>query len=256
MSRKLIVIILLLLCVGAVVYGLSGRTHEFLSGDCIMCHVDEKNDPMNIKPDITGACSNCHTDIKETQSHPTDLYPTMTIPKDMPLTDGMLTCITCHFVHPDEESLFRKKDYFLRRFARGPLFCDICHMLDERGHVISQKIHTGSFTETDPSVRLDKVSLECIQCHDNYINESSRNLGAGRWDHFGSKITHPIGVSYMEASMKKMRDYRGESMLRKEIRLFNGKLGCGTCHNIYSKIPKMLVMDNAGSRLCRECHMK
>ena len=38
------------------------------------------------------------------------------------------------------------------------------------------------------------------------------------------------------------------------IRLYSGRLGCGTCHSVYSKHAKHLVMDNRGSRLCIACH--
>jgi predicted CXXCH cytochrome family protein len=81
------------------------------------------------------------------------------------------------------------------------------------------------------------------------------SLGAGRWYHYNRK-NHPVGISYEEISRKEKKKFRPISMLRKEIRLFNGKIGCGTCHNIYSKEPYMLVIDNEGSRLCLECHNK
>ncbi len=237
------------------VYGISGKPHEFASNECVMCHTNVKNDPMSIRSAVTYSCSNCHNKLEDIQSHPTDLYPTLPIPKDMPLMAGKMTCLTCHYAHPKKKQHFMKKHYFLRRAARGPLFCNICHDLSEKGHVISEKLHGGSLKVTDTSVRLDKISLECIECHDTYINEPI-DIGAGRWDHTGDKLSHPVGVSYRKVSMKKINDYKNPTLLSDGIRLFGGKIGCGTCHNIYSKIPNMLVMDNFGSRLCLECHLK
>ena len=257
MRRKWIIITLFLAGVIAVVYGVADEPHEFLSGDCGICHVDAENDPLVFKTDVTGACATCHLDIEEIQSHPTDLYPALSVPEDMPLIDGMLKCITCHYAHPKKKRQLVKKHYFLRRQVRGPLFCNICHELNERGHVVMAKVHIGTYTVTDRATRIDRVSMECIECHDDYINEPDDFLGAGKWDHMGrSRLSHPIGSAYKEISMKKMRKYNPPDMLRKEINFFDGKIGCGTCHSIYSGRKNMLVMDNTGSRLCMECHIK
>lgn len=256
-QRKYIWIVLFFILIGiiAVVYALSGQPHEFSAGECGICHIDEERDPMNVKTDVTRACETCHSGIRETQSHPTDLYPTLEIPMDMPLTEGRLTCLTCHYAHPKKKKQFIKKRYFLRRLVRGPLFCSTCHEIDEKGHLVSEIVHTGSYKITNPSVRLDKITLECISCHDTYITESADNIGAGIWNHSG-KLNHPIGASYVDISFRDSHGYRPADMLSKEISLFDGKIGCGTCHNIYSKLRFMLVMDNRKARLCLECHNK
>ncbi len=256
MSNKLIIVFFILIGIITVVYGLSGEPHEFSSGECSICHFDEKKAPMNLKPGITFGCETCHSELSEAQSHPTDIYPTFSIPKDMPLTEGKLTCITCHYVHPEEKNLFIKKHYFLRRQVRGPFFCSICHELNEKGHITLENVHAGSYRVTDRRTSIDRISIECIECHDRYITEPVDFLGAGEWNHFTKKFNHPIGVSYKEISARETRKYHPASMLSKEIRLFNGKIGCGTCHNIYSKERVMLVMNNRKSRLCLECHLK
>jgi predicted CXXCH cytochrome family protein len=255
MSNKWIIVFFILISIIAVVYGLSGKPHEFSSGECSICHFDEKKAPMNLKPDITFGCETCHSELREPKSHPTDIYPTLSIPKDMPLIEGKLTCITCHYVHPQERNLFIKKHYFLRRQIRGPFFCSVCHKIDEKGHIILENVHAGTYRVTDRTTSIDRMSLECIECHDRYITEPVDSLGAGEWEHI-NKISHPIGVSYKESIARKMGEYQPASMLPPEIRLFDGKIGCGTCHNIYSKERFMLVMSNVKSRLCLECHIK
>ncbi len=255
MKTKLIALLLLCAVAVALVYALSDRAHVFLSSDCIMCHVDEDNDPANIRPFLANACEDCHRDVKETQSHPTNVYASMPIPKDMPLTDGMITCVTCHFVHPKKGKQLLEDHYFLRRLVKGPLFCSICHELNDKGHVVLGDIHTGSFNVTNEETSIDRVSLECIECHDDYFKDQIDRLGAGQWQHY-SKMSHPIGILYDEVSMKKMDDFVPAGLLSKEVALFDGKIGCGTCHSIYSTLRAKLVMDNTGSRLCLECHIK
>ncbi len=254
MKIKLIILLLLFAAAVALVYGLSDRAHFFLSSECIMCHIDENSDPANIRPFLANACEDCHRDVKETQSHPTNVYATLSVPKDMPLTDGMITCITCHYVHPKEGKQLVEDHFFLRRLVKGPLFCSICHELDGKGHVVLGEIHPGAYKETDKESSIDKVSLDCIECHDDYFSQIDR-LGAGQWQHY-SKMVHPIGIPYNEISMEKMYDFKPVSMLSKEVALFDGKIGCGTCHSIYSTIRAKLVMDNTGSKLCLECHIK
>lgn len=220
-----------------------------------MCHVDLKNAPGHISSFVTAACENCHGGIKEKQSHPTDVNATMPVPQDMPLTDGRLTCITCHYVHPKKGKQLIKRHYFLRRNVQGPLFCSICHEINEKGHIVVAEIHPGSFKVTDRQGSIDKMSLGCIECHDTHYKDRMELAGAGTWKHF-SEMTHPIGITYKDVQAKKMNHFRHESALRKEITLFQGKIGCGTCHSIYSHNRAKLVIDNFRSRLCRECHLK
>jgi hypothetical protein len=65
----------ILISVAAVVYSLSGEPHQFSSGECRLCHFDEKEMPMNLKTNITNTCETCHSELQETPSHPTDIYP-------------------------------------------------------------------------------------------------------------------------------------------------------------------------------------
>ncbi len=255
MNRKWIVIATIVIVTAAAVFGLSEGPHEFMAGDCNLCHIDEKNEPMKIKSSVTPACEKCHLNAKEIQSHPVDMHPALSIPRDMLLIDGIFTCVTCHYVHPKKKRSFVKNKFFLRRGIRGPLFCNICHEINEKGHIVLENVHPGTYTVTDRTTRIDRISLECIECHDKHFKGAQDFPGTGSWEHLSNK-SHPIGVSYDEASMKRSRDYRSKNMISKELMLFDGKVGCGTCHNIYSDLKNMLVMDNTGSRLCFECHIK
>ncbi|MBI5666278.1 MAG: hypothetical protein HZC49_14485 [Nitrospirae bacterium] len=257
MRNKCSIIFALLIAIAAVAYGLSGRGHEFSDDKCVLCHSDVKDDPASIKPTITLACNACHLKLEKKKSHPSDVYPTMEVPEDMPLTDGKLTCLTCHFVHP-ENGIQNLTDshLFLRRQSRGIFFCTTCHKIDKNRHMVFENVHPGSYKVTNRTTRIDNVSLECIECHDTYAKSPEENVGAGTWNHNNKEYNHPIGVSYNKITSRKAHKFRAEGMLNKEIRLFNGKIGCGTCHNIYSREKNMLAINNRGSRLCLECHIK
>ncbi len=256
MKYKLFFSCAVLIFIVVTVYSLSGSPHKFSDDKCVLCHFDEKNDPMNLKPEVTDGCKTCHPELDEAKSHPTDLYPSLSIPKDMPLIEGRLTCVTCHFVHPKEDKYPGDENYFLRRQVKGIFFCNVCHKLDEKGHIVFENIHMGTYKVTDSSTRIDRTSLECIECHDSYIKEPVSSLGAGTWNHYNKEFNHPIGVSYKKISAGDIRNYKPADMLNREIRLFDGKIGCGTCHNIYSGEHSMLVINNRNSSLCLECHIK
>ncbi|NNK62673.1 MAG: hypothetical protein HKO98_05620 [Gemmatimonadetes bacterium] len=47
---------------------------------------------------------------------------------------------------------------------------------------------------------------------------------------------------------------RHPDLVDPRIRLFDGNLGCGSCHSVYAGEPGLLVMRNERSRLCTSCH--
>ncbi len=256
MSRKWLLIVLVFASAAAAVYALSGRQHEFAEHECAICHHDVQNKPDSIKPAVTLACNICHSKVKEKQSHPVDIYPTLSIPADMPLVEGRLTCITCHYVHPNENMDFIDNKYILRRLTKGMYFCITCHEVDKDKHIVTTNIHPGTYNVRDYNTRIDSMSLTCIECHDSYIDSPVSFLGAGTWNHNRNEYNHPIGLEYDSVSAGDSRNYQPSSTLSEDMKLFDGKIGCGTCHNIYSNEENMLVMDNIRSRLCFECHIK
>jgi len=258
MKIRFILLPVLLTGLAAFVYAVFQPPHQFSERDCSICHIDAENSPDAIKSDVTYSCEICHADHTAAQSHPTDVNPTVAIPNDMPLLKGKITCLTCHYAHAADKNPFRRKNhYFLRRPIRGILFCSSCHKIDERRHIVFGNVHKGVYEETDSNTRIDQMTLECIECHDRQMTqEQSQKLGAGRWTHFGQEFNHPIGAVYKDFANKYMNKFRPEMTLRKEVKLFNGKIGCGTCHNVYSKEKGMLIMSNLGGNLCTECHVK
>jgi predicted CXXCH cytochrome family protein len=238
------------------VFALTEDSHRFSKAECVICHIDIKNKPVLVKPDITVSCQKCHKDVGKERSHPTDIYPVINIPPDLPLIEGKLTCITCHYAHPEMQKNLSDSWMFLRRASRGAFFCSACHTINENKHIVFDNVHRGSYSEIIRSSRIDSMSLTCIECHDTYITEPVKYLGTGVWSHSVSRLNHPIGISYKRISMRNLRKFRPPSLLSRKIKLYNGKIGCGTCHDIYSKEKFKLVMSNKNSRLCLECHIK
>lgn len=250
--------IFLLFSVGAVnvAYGLTKEPHGFSDSECILCHLDIGKDAGSLKPISSSICLSCHKDMLQILSHPMDIFPDISVPEDMPLLDGKMSCITCHVAHPFSITYQSAGYSLLRRSGKGATFCSVCHRMDEKGHTVFGNVHMGSYQETDLRRMVDEYSLQCIECHDKQFDNLAIALGAGRWEHFSSQFCHPVGVSYSDSASKHRRKFNPAFLLPKEIRLFNGKIGCGTCHNVYSKEKFMLATSNTRSSLCLQCHIK
>jgi predicted CXXCH cytochrome family protein len=135
--------------------------------------------------------------------------------------------------------------------------------LKERSHwQFSANAHLGNINpqssnndEDFASGLLDTESQTCLSCHEGVTATVSENFG-GTPDPKGMDVTsnHPIGMSYSNTASRNSLKYNMLSKNNEHIRLFDGRMGCGSCHSLYSGIKKNLVQDNRGSRLCFECH--
>jgi len=249
-KKKVLLVLLSLIINWSALTGAYAQPHEFLSGDCTMCHIDVKLAPEQIILTASGSCTKCHNKIESSFSHPVDMYPykNTIIPADMPLTERRVTCLTCHYVHPVEGD---RVSTFIRREVAGRTFCVLCHNNDSREHVLMGKAHLHP-DSVKVSGSLDEITTMCIECHEmgRYF-EWGEDMLACR-----SKLNHPVGVAYQTASNARKGKFCPVVNLSKEINLFGGKIGCGTCHNVYSPIRNLLVMSNQKSNLCTQCHFE
>jgi predicted CXXCH cytochrome family protein len=63
---------------------------------------------------------------------------------------------------------------------------------------------------------------------------------------------HPVGV---EQRPRGSGDHlRPADAVRSDIRLYAGRVGCGSCHSVFARRDRLLVLDNHGSTLCLGCH--
>lgn len=230
--------------------------HRLSQNECDRCHVDAENDPARLKLVSNTRCVSCHADLKQSQPHPVDITPRMLLPDDMPLVNGKLGCITCHYFHPSSDKNKIRSRNLLRRPVTGTFFCAACHRTDVKGHMVFENIHLDSYRQSDRDSSLDIYTLQCVECHDTYLDRSFGSDAAGKRSRFNRRSNHPVGVSLAQISAGNPQKFNHPSTLPQNVRLFNGKIGCGTCHNAFSVEKSMLVMSNWRSRLCLRCHIK
>jgi len=253
------IILPLLLLLAYIAYSELNEPHSFTEQECFRCHKSPYDNPYDlVNVSVTQMCAPCHRIIVKTATHPVEVYPVkVKVPSDLPLQGGKITCVTCHDIHTERHEFFGFKTYQLRRPDSDiRFFCIACHERDfgSLGHAeLTDVAHVGRYyRELKSDAEIDALSAQCISCHDDtFAVGASFKVGAGEWSHgFGS---HPIGVDYRGAAIKNHR-LAPLHQVDGRIHLFGGKIGCGTCHDMFSPLPGRLTMSNSGSRLCRECH--
>jgi predicted CXXCH cytochrome family protein len=232
------------------------NTHRYTQKQCGVCHADLAKNVNRLKPDSNYICLDCHGDMLQYQSHPIDIFAGIPLPADLPLANGKLGCITCHFAHPPSDRSKNFGPHLLRRPGKGAVFCITCHRLNEKEHQFLENVHGNSSGLIAVNGSLDTYSLQCVTCHDGYLDKGFGRAATGKRFRSNRQFNHSIGVSLDRAAGINPRKFKPAGTLSKRVRFFNGKIGCGTCHNTFSKEKRMLVMSNYQSRLCLECHIK
>jgi predicted CXXCH cytochrome family protein len=231
---------------------------------CPACHrgVPKPGLPL-LSLDINRVCTDCHAQSKS-PSHPVGMVPSMAVPDDLHLdARGRVTCVTCHDIH-QQGSGHAPYAALLRRPQAGRPFCTACHrsvatpnptmlhsLVEASAHGRSRLVRADSAT---PGF-LDSISRQCLGCHDGSVATGGETMsGGGLFDHGGEVgITHPIGIDYRAKALTN-RALVPMVELDPAVRLFGGMVGCASCHDPFSNAKHQLVMDNAGSRLCLQCH--
>ncbi|MEE9543232.1 MAG: hypothetical protein V3V95_05570 [Thermodesulfobacteriota bacterium] len=106
------------------------------------------------------------------------------------------------------------------------------------------------------SAPLDPDSARCIDCHESYVDGAL----PGRVCH-SAGCNHPVGLDYAGLAADNP-GYNNAELLDPAMKLTGGVMGCTTCH-----VPKhkpmttgsgdpLLSVDNRGSALCLQCHIK
>ncbi len=250
--------------IGLIVWSGFDSYHNF-EGQCMTCHLtkpDEGAEKYLFVKEISALCISCHKDAVRL-SHPVDMKPSMKIPSDFLLDrKGNLTCNSCHTTHKGGSGKYHLR---ISSIGVGDPFCVTCHqsLVEGMPYTASGSAHIGGSVGSrlrswDLGGYLDELSIKCLMCHDGVIARDAlvgKAVPAGEFDH-DTGLSHPIGVSHREATVKYLGAYRRIEKLPQEIRLFDGRVGCGSCHNPYSKRPFKLTMSNEGSALCLACHVK
>ena len=217
-------------------------------------------------------CLSCHT-FDPLFSHPVEVAPppSMAVPANLPLVNGMVTCVTCHSnadgghlsttaLGGDEHLGFTStstglciqchdsNDYTAEAMhARSTRFAHLPHSTPGQGR------HSASPGAID---WLDSESDSCMTCHDGAMASGSGTFSGMRgslaYDIGGTE--HPIGAYRLSNPSDADGLLKPISMLDHRIRLFDSQVGCGSCHSVYSGQSNLLVMSSEGSQLCLGCH--
>jgi len=196
-------------------------------------------------------CENCHHP-DPLFSHPIGMTAHPTAESNLPLDAGQVTCITCHDnstqAHQDAKAGLGK---MLRTMPNGRSLCTACHDASAGQHApglgLAHLRWENPLQDQAPEAdegALDTLSRRCLSCHDGSTGQS---LG----------LSHPMAVSQARASREIYSGhlaYTAPSRLDRRVPLFNGLVGCVSCHSPFSQIPKLLVIENTHNNLCLTCH--
>ncbi|MHC4078896.1 MAG: cytochrome c3 family protein, partial [Planctomycetota bacterium] len=109
---------------------------------------------------------------------------------------------------------------------------------------------------------LDSESRLCLGCHDGSVASAApvaeRSMGSRHrtlpTDLFRA---HPIGMEYSSGAWRPgTTRLRPRHALPPQVRLPDGKVGCGSCHSLYAGERFMLSLPTTRGRLCLSCHRK
>lgn len=271
----------------------SGPTRQ--SQDCTSCHrqwpagfdLAGAVAPGN-PPDTTGvtndqSCLDCHngsaTDsdrrVRLEHSHTTGITPpsTMKVPEILPLTEGKITCRTCHTVHSTAGAEPLAKGAFLRVRNDASQLCQLCHPGHTKGpelgthpvggmpwpvperliaagarrlpdprRLICQTCHTPHGARADSLLVMGTDSNQlCLTCH--------TKLRPAMWrPDFGRE--HPQNPSLTSADQHRAIHEMGTKVGA------GGTLLCLSCHKVHhGKAGRYMLAETLhDSRLCLRCH--
>lgn len=268
-------------------------TDIHFTGDyCEECHSEtpEKGKEKHLKfgNDYIRTCR-CHEFEPGTYLHPVFIKPSeekrSKIPDNFPLSNGEITCITCHDIYLQCQDRVVLK-LFNRNFLRGGPFlrrtdiCFNCHDKDE-------------YTKLNPHNQLDEygkiISKKCLYCHLEMPNEKTDSYKETLSGHKVKLIgnftflclrchpekgkSHPINADHLHApSPATLANIKESEKNYKVILPLNekGEVTCATCHNPHEKgvlpVKKAsakgasekyrLRLSGMTGEICRACHKK
>jgi predicted CXXCH cytochrome family protein len=213
-------------------------------------------------------CTTCHA-FDPLFSHPVNIRPARSMPDHFPLQDGRLACTTCHDdgALQGHETRAPRGNPMIRSDSPGPSVCTECH---QRGQPGPAGAHASGLTfahlpkgsrAPQPASKgsaLDAESRDCMACHDGSA-AADAGLHTGTRTALVPERDHPVGIPYKaQPGRHDADDVRLVELhkLDKRIRLFDGQVGCGSCHSVYAKQSNLLVMPTLRSQLCYGCHIE
>jgi len=217
---------------------------------CFVCHADGKSGPLGGAAAVA-LCQRCHGSGQILgMSHPmTKVSAGYVIPQGWPLSDGAMTCLTCHVVGHAPGMIPGRADeptgarYLLRGSDGGPrtAVCFRCHAKSQwAGRNPHQEIarkktgcslcHAADPEDGDTESFVASINILCLACHDD--------------------IEHPSGIRHT-VTLKAGMDTSGLLPLGAGRRIT-----CATCHDPHLDSPADHRLRGAKeqSAFCVRCH--
>lgn len=107
---------------------------------------------------------------------------------------------------------------------------------------------------------VDTFSSDCMACHDG-VNARYHDVRIRNGKRQGpislSTVlgSHPIGMHYGSAAYENS-SLRPVDEMNPNIVLADGRVGCLSCHSMLNPEQFHLAVDNSGSNLCFQCHIR
>jgi predicted CXXCH cytochrome family protein len=242
---------------------------------CFLCHEKEprqKDQPLYLKygNDTVRLCKECHDNKRaRADNHPVGVIPSKEksarIPEEFPLTDGKITCVTCHRLKCQGEKI---NPLFLRG---GPYknrieVCFVCHLKE-------------AYKKANPHIQVTEGGEIredlCLYCHSVDTDEKGEKK-------FGFKFNapfrlycigcHPVQVSrhpfgahhtgrYIESvwkglSMAQRTKISHDQSFKITPVSLSGQLMCASCHNPHDPRPGPKLRISDVNESCRQCHFQ
>jgi predicted CXXCH cytochrome family protein len=248
---------------------------------CNTCHDPANASPQRVEQapniwkasaDINQGCTQpaCH-EYDTILNHPINVMATGAPSSDLPLENERITCLTCHSEQPSAFENDPPEDTEpLLRIPDSMDLCDSCHsqmtgtMRQQSHWNSSTKAHLASINPQSTSHKqagqsidgIDAESRTCLSCHEDVTVTipAFYETPAEKTARWAQMTDHPIGMDYQRVALRRGSYLRFPLTNPKQIRFFDGKVGCGSCHSPYADRHANLVQGNSRSQLCRRCH--
>lgn len=227
---------------------------HFTGKHCEECHVSapqpgDKNLKLKFGGDDIAMCNSCHEkENVKGELHPVGIAPSVgeavTIPKELPLYDGKVTCRTCHDVYlqcqAEPAAQFENINFLWGApYKKVTEFCFRCHNRDVYAK-------TNPHEQVDDEGNVDEK--QCLYCHESLpdpdavtditgVNFKTKQSTFCAACHGEEETLHPAKANHMHKPSEEMLAAieASEEKYNVILPLFEEHVFCGTCHNPHDK---------------------
>lgn len=219
--------------------------HE--QADCTTCHVavasiDDESTPF-IDPGTK--CRNCHVRLDELKA------PSLTFH-----SDGNRPCLDCHIYHtPDQVTVGDRKFHARASQTSQRSLCSSCHGDGESTQSLSEghRAAAGLFHSDYKLLAGISPSEACLLCHSEQVRaDEITALATGETPTFSRHGNHPTGKTVVLG--RQLANSRIRKSLDPQVRLFDGRIECQSCHSLSSAAKFRLLAGTDENTLCLKCH--